>query len=275
MIRSISAVLACRIQPNHKNRDDMAKQATKWRVRRTETVPSPGTEKGKQIQRKLNGIAYDLEIVLTAEAREALKGNAAMHSHWQQLYECTDWVEEQCRPTSGNIDSEALTKVLSHIRSWLEMPRHTLWELRKRNAEQRKSIQQEISLCHSPLDIQTCAFTQHALRELLAQTTTWTGTIKTRAPTGLLGRAGQEHLRTMASDITANPACWPFHLAGDSGQSLFNHRAWLSWRFLALIELPELTVPELPCLSKDLHALIEATRAKAQTDEFLSGSTVG
>ena len=78
----------------------------------------------------------------------------------------------------------------------------------------------------------------------------------------------------MASDITANPACWPFHLAGDSGQSLFNHRAWLSWRFLALIELPELTVPELPCLSKDLQALIEATRAKAQTDEFLSESTV-
>ena len=40
----------------------------------------------------------------------ALTGNAAMHSHWQQLYECADWVEERCRPTSGNFDSEALTK---------------------------------------------------------------------------------------------------------------------------------------------------------------------
>ena len=44
LVDAISAVLACRIQPDNKNRYEMAKQATKWRVRRTDTVPSPGTE---------------------------------------------------------------------------------------------------------------------------------------------------------------------------------------------------------------------------------------
>ena len=69
-------------------------------------------------------------------------------------------------------------------------------------------------------------------------------------------------------------AHWPFHLAGDSGARLFNHRAWVSWRLLALLELPSLTLCELPSLSKDLQELIEATRSSAQTSEALSAETV-
>ena len=69
-------------------------------------------------------------------------------------------------------------------------------------------------------------------------------------------------------------AHWPFHLAGDSGARLSNHRAWVSWRLLALLELPSLTLCELPSLSKDLQELIEATRSSAQTSEALSAETV-
>ena len=66
---------------------------------------------------------------------------------------------------------------------------------------------------------------------------------------------------------------WPFHLAGDYGARLFNHRAWVSWRFLALLELPSQTFSELPLLSKDLQSLIEATRYSPETGESLSAET--
>ena len=69
-------------------------------------------------------------------------------------------------------------------------------------------------------------------------------------------------------------AHWPFHLAGDSGARLFKHRAWLTWRFLAMLELPSSTLSELPLLSKDLQALIEATRSGAETSDSLSAQTV-
>ncbi len=81
-------------------------------------------------------------------------------------------------------------------------------------------------------------------------------------------------MRTTASDMMERAAHWPFHLAGDSGAQLFNHRAWISWRFLALLELPALTLCELPVLSTDLQALIEATRSSAETDASLSAETV-
>ena len=102
----------------------------------------------------------------------------------------------------------------------------------------------------------------------------WTDARKANAPSGLLGRAGQEHRRTMASEMMERQAHWPFHLARDSGARLFNHRAWLSWRFLALLELPALTLSELPLLSNDLQALIEATRSGPETVESLSAETV-
>ena len=55
---------------------------------------------------------------------------------------------------------------------------------------------------------------------------------------------------------------------------MFNHRAWVSWRVLALLELPSLTFSELPLLSNDLQALIEATRYSPETGESLSAETV-
>ena len=102
----------------------------------------------------------------------------------------------------------------------------------------------------------------------------WADARKANAPSGLLGRAGQEHTRTTASEMMERQAHWPFHLAGDSGARLFNHRAWLSWRFLALLELPSLTLSELPVLSDDLQALIAATRSSAETGESWSAETV-
>ena len=112
------------------------------------------------------------------------------------------------------------------------------------------------------------------MRELRAHTGRWTDTRKACVPSGLLGRAGQECTRVTASEILERQMHWPFHLAGNYGARLFNHRAGISWRLLALLELPSLTLCELPSLSKDLQALIEATRSDAQTSETLSAETV-
>ena len=66
---------------------------------------------------------------------------------------------------------------------------------------------------------------KHALRQLRAYTTTWTDELKNTQPAGLVGRAGLEHCPAMTSDIIARHSQWPFHLAGDYGTLLFNHRA--------------------------------------------------
>ena len=102
----------------------------------------------------------------------------------------------------------------------------------------------------------------------------WTDALKANAPSGLLGRRGQEQTRAMVWEIMERPGQWPFHLAGDSGARLFNHRAWMSWRFLALLELPSLEFCELPSLSKDLQSLIESTRFSTQTPGSLSAQEV-
>ena len=125
-----------------------------------------------------------------------------------------------------------------------------------------------------PFEIRSYAFTQHAVRELRAHTSMWADARKANAPPGLLGRPGLEHTRTTASDMMERQAHWPFHLAGDSGARLFNHRAWVSWRFLALLELPSLTFSELPLLSNGLQTLIEATRSTPETGESVSAETV-
>ena len=269
LVKAISACLTWRRCSNTKSRDALRKQAVAWHIR------TRGRQEHKQEEKQILQVANELENLLTVKATEALKGDAGQHAHWLHLCECTEWVKEQWRPMPRNLENEALSQVLSDIRSWLEMPRYTHHELRKnQHAKHRQALSQEIAVHSVPLELVTYAFTQHALRQLRAHISTWTDTIKAHAPTGLLGRAGQEHLQTLASDIAANPACWPFHLAGDSGQSLFNHRAWLSWRFLALIELPKLTVQELPCMSKDLQALIESTRTTAHTHGPVSQSIV-
>ena len=55
---------------------------------------------------------------------------------------------------------------------------------------------------------------------------------------------------------------------------LFEHRAWLSWRYLVLLELPALSPWQLPPLSSQLQHLIEQTRSHAQPDEQLEPHAV-
>ena len=217
-------------------------------------------------------------------ATELLNGSVEKHARWQILQDCADWAQQQCRAAPSELENESLTAVLSGIHVWLAMPRTTEWELRKQNYTQhRKAICEEVTAfvrnlndmrIRRPLEIRCYAFTQHALRELRAHTSRWTDARKATQPTGLLGRAGHEHTRATASEIIGRRTHWPFHLAGDSGACLFDHRAWVSWRFLALLELPSLSLCELPSLSKDLQALIEATRSSAETGEPLSARTV-
>ena len=123
------------------------------------------------------------------------------------------------------------------------------------------------------------AFIQHALRELRAHWATWTASAQGDPPRGLRGRAGLEHCLRNAIDLHAvavlqDPPAWPFHLAGDSGVRLFEHRAWLSWRYLALLELPTLELWQLPPLSAELEALINSTRTQAARDGQLDEHTV-
>ena len=149
-------------------------------------------------------------------------------------------MQQQCRATPSLSEDDALTTTLSSISSWLELRRHTFYELRKKTyAQQRKAINEELfgNKQLITFEIQSYAFTQPAMRELRAHTDNWADARKATAPSGLLGRAGQEHIRTMASEMLERQAHWPFHLAGDSGACLFNHRAWISWRLLALLDM--------------------------------------
>ena len=104
------------------------------------------------------------------------------------------------------------------------------------------------------------AFTQHALRELRAHTSMLPVGGSAAKPSELDGRGGTQDTRASVSDIMQRQTCWPFHLAGDSGDCLFNHRSWLSWRFFALLELPFCSVHELPLTSAQLQSCIEAKR---------------
>ena len=214
-------------------------------------------------------------------ATELLNDSVDKHAHWLILDKCADWVQEQCRAAPSELENEALMTLLAGIRSWLQMRRYSDHELRKITyAQQRRAISEEISgstmqrTREIPFEIRSYAFTQHAVREFRAHTSMWADARKANAPSGLLGRAGQEHTRTTASEMMERQAHWPFHLAGDSGAQLLNHRAWKSLRCLALFELCAMTLSELPVLSTDLQALIEATRSSAETGASLSAETV-
>ena len=50
-------------------------------------------------------------------------------------------------------------------------------------------------------------------------------------------------------------AHWPCHRARDSGMRQLTHRAWLSWRYLALLELPTLSPLERSLLCTRLATL--------------------
>ena len=126
------------------------------------------------------------------------------------------------------------------------------------------------------LDFALFAFTQHTLRELRAHTSMWTETLRSTAPPALIGRAGAEHLRANVADLISGQTAWPFNLAGDSGATLFTHRAWLSWRYLALLELSEYSsVWQLPLLSTDLQSLIEKVRSCQQSDQHIDANRTG
>ena len=100
------------------------------------------------------------------------------------------------------------------------------------------------------------AFCQYVLRQIRAYTEKLTDVQRSAAPSILAGRPGNEQRRANPQHIFSMRATWPFHLAGDSGTSLFGQRAWLSWRFLALLELPKLEIWELPTQSDELQNLI-------------------
>ena len=107
------------------------------------------------------------------------------------------------------------------------------------------------------------AFCQYVLRQIRAYAEKLTDVQRSAAPPILVGRPGNELRRANPRDIFCMRATWPFHLARDSEVSLFGQRAWLSWRFLALLELPKLDIWELPMQSGELQNLITSTRSSA------------
>ena len=121
------------------------------------------------------------------------------------------------------------------------------------------------------------AFCQYVLRQIRAYAEKLADVQRSAAPPILAGRPGNEQRRANTKDIFSIRTTWPFHFAGDSGASLFGQRAWLSWRFLALLELPKLEIWELPTQSDELQNLIRSTRSSACSVAFRTclGCTTG
>ena len=118
------------------------------------------------------------------------------------------------------------------------------------------------------------AFCQYVLRHIRAYAEKLTDVQRSAAPPILAGRPGNELRRANPKDVFCMRATWPFHLAGDSEASLFGQRAWLSWRFLALLELPKLDIWELPMQSGELQNLITSTRSSACSVASLDAQAV-
>ena len=195
------------------------------------------------VQRKQQGKHYEpeevskhLEALMLEKAEQVLKGDDS----WQTLEECATWIKQHCTAVPGEEENKALTAVLAliesspcstpnkHWRAWMQSHQHKpaitaeLGALRPFNKD-GKQVQQPQELCKY-------AFVQHALRECRAHTSLWSPNLTSTAPKGFAGRAGYEHCRANVCDVISMQAHWPFHLAGDSGVRLFEHRAWLSWR---------------------------------------------
>ena len=124
LLEAISVLRCWQIirHPTHAQRNAMTKIACK--VRKVPRVKNGTTRSNKDI-------AADLQQLLIANATELLNGSVDKHTHWQLLRACTFWVQKQCRATPSLSEDEALTTTLTSINSWLEMPRHTVYELRK------------------------------------------------------------------------------------------------------------------------------------------------
>ena len=123
-------------------------------------------------------------------------------------------------------------------------------------------------------DMSAYAFCQYVLRQIRVYAEKLTNVQRSAAPPILAGRPGNEHRRANPKDVFCMRATWPFHLAGDSEASLFGQRAWLSWRFLALLELPKLEIWELPTQSDELQNLVWSTRSSACSVTSLDAQAV-
>ena len=118
------------------------------------------------------------------------------------------------------------------------------------------------------------AFCQYVLRHIRVYAEKLTNVQRSVAPPILVGGPGNEHRRANPKEVFCMRATWPLHHAGDSGASLFGQRAWLSWRFLALLELPKLDIWELPMQSGELQNLIKSTRSSACSVASLDAQAV-
>ena len=249
--------------PSNQQRDAMLTVGSRWNVARTE-IPEGKTKRHRQAAH----VAKDLKEQLLREAAKLLDCSVELN-YWQVLQECTTWIRTHYGVSSDDGEHRALTAMLALIDDWPEFPNKF-----KNLSQHKPAIKAELDVLYvkrknmkgapQPEDLCRYAFAQHALRELRARTSTWAPNLDSTAPTGLAGRAGYEHCRASICEIIPRAAHFPFHLAGDSAVRLFTHRAWLSWRYLALLELPELSLCQLPPLSTQLQHLIETTRSNAQ-----------
>ena len=215
----------------------------------------------------LTRVSAKLEACMLERAEEIVEGNDC----WQILHEFATWVKQHCTRLPNERENEALTALLSLIESF---PCSTSNNYRLHNSGARSVIMAELGALRplnknrkqvqQPRKLCQYAFVQHALRELRAHTSLWSSNLKSTAPKGFAGRAGYEHCFANVGDVITMQAHWPFHLAGDSAAWMFGHRAWLSWRYFVLLELPELSLWQLPVLSSELQHLIEQTRCDAQ-----------
>ena len=81
-----------------------------------------------------------MEQQMLPAAIELLKGGAAQHAHLRILDRSSRWTEQEVQATPSELGNEALTRLLSDIRSWLDTGRRTDWKLNtKAHAAQREA----------------------------------------------------------------------------------------------------------------------------------------
>ena len=183
---------------------------------------------------------------------------------------CCDWAEQRVSAVCRAEDATELKSLLREIRQKAKQ-KLELRSKKKRAVEpylkaaKAEGVAPKSSNIREDPDILVYTYYQHALAQLRKHVEAWPAVEGQTAPAALSRRASRATSQGNASSLLTAQDRWPFDCAGDDRELLFHHRAWLSWRFLALIELPStVKLWQLPFASSELESVIQGERARLE-----------
>ena len=141
------------------------------------------------------------------------------------------------------------------------------------------ALRRELKQCYAgykrmPNGFTAYAFTQHVVRRASALATALRGAGGTDPPPVLRARPGSGVAAFSALEVLKKDTAWPFNAAGDEEADKFGSPAWLFWRVLALLELPQLNLWHLPIRSAELAERMSTCRRRAPTSQRIDASEV-